>query len=385
MPPGSEAWQWQAVNVIRAAALGSSGHHIDKALYTTTRTIVPTTITSTSIATSSSSSSQHAGRQQAWAQTSGSSGSSSWRGSCHTVVVNGWQLLVSTSSALDALQPVFRATRWLRGLILRAPLEGADLPALASMLQPLWALHVNPLDRGHPEFGSILPGLVNLRYLSCSGAGATTMDSLAYHVPAACSALVHLQGLTLRAVDVPMEGMEALLAATGLKELHLIECTLDALPDTLGGLHSLRTLYMRRTQIRHLPSTFTSLTSLRKLVWLGCPDDVGCNQAGQLTALDSLAIGTTRDTVALAALTGLTGLRELYFWDPSWERLEVSDCLSTLVGLEQLTLDVQFTKRLPDSITTLTKLTYIKHSRWAQLADHPPAVQAFVNARKPSM
>jgi Leucine-rich repeat (LRR) protein len=225
----------------------------------------------------------------------------------------------------------------------------------------------------------VLPTLTNLRHLSLEGCER-------HHIPCAlphdCCKLVQLTSLAFRYTPVTNEGLAVLCgAASSLKRLELNGLShITGLPAVISRLTGLNTIELWGTRIATLPPDITALTGLRKLAWAGAGTPAALQPVWDLPALDYLAIGM-HFTSFPADVSKLKQLRQLHIWGDRLE--ELSDSMTTLVGLERFSLRSERLQVLPAFITQLSGLTCIAlHCR--QLQALPPDVQAFVDARKPA-
>ncbi|KAF6026535.1 hypothetical protein EB796_015162 [Bugula neritina] len=75
-----------------------------------------------------------------------------------------------------------------------------------------------------------------------------------------------------------------------LTELHLVDCDLHTLPDSLSQLTHLHTLYVSRNKLGTLPEVIPKMESLTVLRLLGCDLHTLPDSLSQLTHLHTLYV-----------------------------------------------------------------------------------------------
>jgi Leucine-rich repeat (LRR) protein len=168
-------------------------------------------------------------------------------------------------------------------------------------------------------------------------------------------------GHPLRFVDLsrrPMVRPPADLFTTDdIWRLDMIHCGVEALPDEIGNLTRLRTLYANWCRLRELPDTLGRLTALEDL-WLNnnqltrLPDALG-----DLVRLKQLCLDTNQLGRFPGALLRLRCLEELRLAGNGIAVLPEE--LGNLTELRSLSLGSNNLATVPRSIAKLEKLTYL--------------------------
>ncbi|KAH7854458.1 hypothetical protein Vadar_014018 [Vaccinium darrowii] len=111
------------------------------------------------------------------------------------------------------------------------------------------------------------------------------MDKLFYH-ESVLEGAEAVEGRLLNSNDT-----KDVQASGCLKELNMANCSLSYLPDEIGNLISLQTLYLQQNNLITLPDCICNLTCLKRL-------DLECNvshlpsEIGRLTSLEYLKLGS---------------------------------------------------------------------------------------------
>lgn len=165
----------------------------------------------------------------------------------------------------------------------------------------------------------------------------------------------------LRFVDLsrqPLARLPAdLFAADDIWRLDLINCGVEALPDEIGNLTQLRTLYANWCRLTGLPETLGRLTRLEDL-WLNnneltrLPDSLA-----RLLELKKLSLDANRLGRFPEAVLRLSRLEELRLTDNGIAVLP--DQIGDLTELTSLSLGRNDLTTLPCGIAGLKKLTYL--------------------------
>jgi Leucine-rich repeat (LRR) protein len=166
---------------------------------------------------------------------------------------------------------------------------------------------------------------------------------------------------SLRFVDLsrqPLARLPADLFSTDdIWRLDLIDCGVEVLPDSIGNLKQLRTLYANWCRLTELPETFGHLTGLVEL-WLNnneltrLPDTLS-----QLLGLKKLSLGSNQLDRFPEALFHLTQLEELRISDNRMALLP--EQIGELSELRSLSLSRNDLTTLPRGIAGLRKLTHL--------------------------
>jgi internalin A len=140
----------------------------------------------------------------------------------------------------------------------------------------------------------------------------------------------------------------------GAKELDLNYMELTELPESLGRLTQLQTLYLSSSKLTALPEWLGGLTQLRSLDLSDSRLKTLPEWLGGLTQLQSLDLSGNRLKALPESLGGLTQLQELYL---SHNRLKaLPESLGQLARLETLDLSHNQLKALPESLGQLARL-----------------------------
>jgi hypothetical protein len=119
----------------------------------------------------------------------------------------------------------------------------------------------------------------------------TTHDAMSADADAAnaAAALQPSETPTGRCTRILASIEDGSLAASGITKLDLSGCNLTELPDAIGTLSSLQFLNLGKNPLSALPSTFTGLTSLRILFFLGC-EFTAVPEAGGLVQVNESSV-----------------------------------------------------------------------------------------------
>jgi hypothetical protein len=324
----------------------------------------------------------------------------SWRDSCHTVLVGqrfGYGTNRTNVKDGELVQLLGRLQQ-LRALFLHK-VQAGGLEQCAPHLKGLRALHLGGGFGFIVESATLkaVAALTNLRHLGLNS------PLFLCDLPNAFTALAHLSSLDLNDTEVSEQGLEVVCSITSLRRLDLtaslgrrdlpdgvsrLACLeqlvlnknrLGRLPDSFTCLHRLVSLQLKETRLYGLPG---GMTGLQRLEWTGdykhCMNGYGCYSAGWerlvcLTGLQHLFIYTTVSDLP-SGVSVLAALTELVLKAP---RLQAVHCsLSALQRLERLTLLAPQLTALPEGITSLTQLRYIKaYSCTSMPGGLSPAVQ----------
>jgi Leucine-rich repeat (LRR) protein len=165
----------------------------------------------------------------------------------------------------------------------------------------------------------------------------------------------------LRFVDLSRKKMvrppDELFATDDIRRLDFIDCGLESLPDTIGNLTQLRTLYANWCRLTEIPATFGKLTALESL-WLndnfltGLPD---CFSS--LTCLKELCLDTNQLMRFPTVIFHLKRLENLRITNN--RLVTLPEEIGELAELRNLSLGHNQLRTLPRSIYRLEKLTYL--------------------------
>ena len=143
-------------------------------------------------------------------------------------------------------------------------------------------------------------------------------------------------------------------AKTHAKALDLSGLGLLELPESLGQLTALETLFLYRNQLTALPESLGQLTALQTLDLSGNQLSALPESLGQLRALQLLFLGGNQLSALPGSLGHLTALRAL---DLDGNRLStLPESLEQLTALELLSLSGNRLTALPESLGQLTAL-----------------------------
>lgn len=166
---------------------------------------------------------------------------------------------------------------------------------------------------------------------------------------------------SLRFVDLSRQPMTRppadLFATDDIWRLDLISCGVEALPDEIGNLTRLRTLYANWCRLTELPDTLGRLTALEDL-WLNnnqltrLPDSFD-----RLLRLKKLSLDANQLSRFPGVLLELRQLEQLRLTDNGIAVLP--DEIGDLTGLRSLSLGRNDLTTLPRGIAGLKKLTYL--------------------------
>jgi hypothetical protein len=303
-----------------------------------------------------------------------------WRSSCHFLWVSNGPY--ECRDYWGRIVPVLEALEQLHVMYVEAP--GVEyMPLYCHLVRPLRMLCVRVYDRSPQGALDAAAALPDLEYLSIVPNNIFSSCNL----PPAFTNLQRLTKLCLQGTGVRAAGLEALGPASGLLDLDLSRNQhVTALPDAISRLTALTALRLLQSGVTELPPAFTSITGLRIFSWSIWPPEKVPAVALQLapvwhlTSLNDLIIEDSTRTSLSADISRLVELSSLHINARSLE--ELPDSITTLVGLQQLSMSCMFRLQgLPEGITALTQLTSMELDRKV-LEGLPPAVQSFVAARK---
>jgi len=129
---------------------------------------------------------------------------------------------------------------------------------------------------------------------------------------------------------------------------------LTELPDSLGRLTQLQTLFLHENQLTTLPDSLGGLTQLQTLSLFGNQLTTLPDSLGRLTQLQTLYLSGNQLTTLPDSLGRLTQLRTLFLHENQLTTLP--DSLGRLTQLQTLYLSVNQLTTLPDSLGRLTRL-----------------------------
>jgi Leucine-rich repeat (LRR) protein len=292
---------------------------------------------------------------------------------------------------VSALRPLLEALRGLRKLSL-ADVGLETLPLYVGQLQPLEELSLMGVKGlGDPTVQAAVAGLSNLRKLRMQWCSEDSSGKQAYNLPTSFLGLTQMQSLDFSYTDITSNTVELLPLFKQLKEVNLMYCHLPAtlLVNTIQQLTGLTSLDLSCTRISSLPEQITSFTNLRKLSWSYLepstyPQEpsttpLQLDTVWRLKSLRYLHITDNTITCLPAGLGQLTGLTCLLCC--AHLLVDPPGILSCLVNLEELYLFFSSLPTLPESLTTLTRLTRVHVPQTAPMVV-PPVVQAFLDARQ---
>ncbi|KAL7615383.1 hypothetical protein Lser_V15G04931 [Lactuca serriola] len=152
---------------------------------------------------------------------------------------------------------------------------------------------------------------------------------------------------------------QSICTLRSLKNLDLVNCAIEELPEDLGHLESLEWLNLGGTRVEHLPNSICMLKNLKTLLLTSCkvlmnlPEDIG-----MLESLEELSLAFCKIRDVPSSICKLTHLREfdLGFCD-QLERLP--EKLGDLKCLEELNVQGTCISLLPQSIFLLKDLKII--------------------------
>ena len=143
-------------------------------------------------------------------------------------------------------------------------------------------------------------------------------------------------------------------AENGLTILDLAGLGLEQLPDAIGNLTSLETLYLGGNQLTAVPDAIGNLTSLKELrldsnQLTAVPDAIG-----NLTSLEALYLSGNQFTAVPDAIGKLTSLKTLWLHDN--QLTVIPDAIGNLTSLKTLFLSGNQLTAVPNAIGNLTSL-----------------------------
>ena len=170
---------------------------------------------------------------------------------------------------------------------------------------------------------------------------------------------------------------------TGLRELDvsggaISNSNLIDIPESIGNLPRLQSLYLINTQIRELPESIGNLTSLQILdLWntqiRALPESIG-----NLTYLQSLSLNFAQIRALPESIGNLRSLQVLNLWHTQIRALPES--IGNLTSLQDLNLSDTQVSTLPKSIENLTSLC-ILDLRHTQISTLPESVGNLPNLK----
>jgi hypothetical protein len=305
-------WLDSRAEVWQIAEGGTWGDGATKAAMKQPATCVPTTTTTsssrsicapadTTSSRSSSSSSRGAwGAPVACAATPvpSAAAGTSWRTSCHTLLVGS----PKRAMGVGALQPLLGALQQPQALYLFGAGVGMwGLPACIPLLQPLRALHLCGVSSMTHRGMEAVACLTNLRHLCVTGTNCTPD----WHIPRAFSSMVHLTSLDLTNTPIKGWGLVHACGAPALQQLSLTDCSsCSYLPDAISRLTGLEALTLHRCAVAELPEGVTALGRLRNLVWTPCTTQCpSLDVVWSLTSLRSLTLNVVGDPAVIGTIT----------------------------------------------------------------------------------
>lgn len=139
------------------------------------------------------------------------------------------------------------------------------------------------------------------------------------------------------------------LQFTSLKTLNLFSCKIGSLPESIGTLTNLTSLFIGNNQLKELPSSFSNLTNLTNINLSGWQGDTIPEQLFKLKNLYELMLDYDHN-------------RHITF----------NEDISKLVNLEKLILSQKCTTLLPRGVLKLTKLrSFAAFGAWNILLRSP--------------
>jgi Leucine-rich repeat (LRR) protein len=256
---------------------------------------------------------------------------SSWRSSLHTVLVEGctWD---NPNNYMRLLGTVLGPLQQLQVLYVRnAPVVG--LQPLASSLRSLRVLHVDCESLEGADMMEAAAQLTGLRHLKIVPAWCCPFSTPRTAILSAFSNMQHLTSLQIAVTPISSEGLEVLCSISSLRELHPHGNTGEpCLPDCASRLMQLESLELCDTSVCSLSNISAALTGLRELVWT-----------------------TASDTGAIQA-----------------------DAVGCMINLQHLTIKSEQHGSLPDSISQLGRLEYLR----ANCVALPPSSSALTRLRE---
>ena len=160
-----------------------------------------------------------------------------------------------------------------------------------------------------------------------------------------------------------------------LKELSCIEkiewLGIEKIPESIGKLTNLQSLYLRSTQISALPESIGKLTNLQSLDLSYTQISELPESIGNLTSLQSLNLDSTQISVLPESIWNLTRLQDLNLGYAQIS--ELPESIGNLTNLQSLNLDSTQISVLPESIWNLTRLQSLDLS-FTQISELPESI-----------
>lgn len=255
---------------------------------------------------------------------------------------------IFSAGVTDACLPIIRTLRSLRSLDLQASPNLSRAAVLAAVDAMPWLRDAWP----PPD---------PARLAECQRRNELSRQADAEQPDARTEAESANPEGSLRFVDLsrqPMTRLPADLFATDdIWRLDMISCGVEVLPDDIGNLTQLRTLYANWCRLTGLPETLGRLTALEDL-WLNnneltrLPDSFALLLRLKKLSLDANRLGRFPE-----AVLRLTRLEELRLTDNGIAVLP--DAIGGLTELRSLSLGRNHLTTLPRGIAGLKKLTYL--------------------------
>ena len=156
---------------------------------------------------------------------------------------------------------------------------------------------------------------------------------------------------------------------TNLTTLYLNDNQLTTVPDTIGQLTNLTTLYLNDNQLTTVPDTIGQLTNLDTLYLNDNQLTTVPDTIGQLTKLTTLYLNDNQLTTVPDTIGQLTNLDALRLHNN--QLTTVPDTIGYLTNLDTLWLDGNQLTTVPDTIGQLTKLLflYFENNRLTSVPD----------------
>jgi internalin A len=184
-----------------------------------------------------------------------------------------------------------------------------------------------------------------------------------------------------------------------LKSLYLWQNQITEIPEVIGNLISLKTLNIWQNQITAIPELIRKLTSLRHLTlsenkiseipgWIGELTsleeiELGKNQIteipgviGELSSLQSLRMGRNQIIEIPEAIRKLTSLISLSLWGNQISK--IPEWIGELTSLQNLELAENQITEIPEVIGNLTSLRYLALSK-NKITTIPTAIESLIH------
>lgn len=169
---------------------------------------------------------------------------------------------------------------------------------------------------------------------------------------------------------------------TSLKTLNISENNLEQLPYAIGGMQNLELLEVNSNNLTSLPAGISGLTNLKTL-------DASCNQIEEipenLNSMENITYLNLSENNFSVFPEGVTTLPELTNLDLSNNHLsEVSESIGNLNALMKLDLSYNELRGLPESISSLPELREVNLSE-NQIEDLPRSIASSPNLENISL